>query len=196
MQLEKGLLTEDEPDKETLGHEIESKVGEFLPNSFDCIKNVGKTGRNGPNDKKGIDFVIEFEDGEKIAVDVTTDEGEILKAKIKSMIRNPMVSVAGEKDEYGQPTLEKSEGLVPRTIIHVRQDEWSQYDIDRENGETIIQMPDRIRVIEEKKILQQLIWQIQTMSRESIQYRKATKSILRKLDDELEQLSKLEKELT
>lgn len=55
-------------EKETLGHQIEIKVGEFIDGSFDFIEYIEKTKNNGPNDKKGIDLILSFKDGNKMAI--------------------------------------------------------------------------------------------------------------------------------
>ncbi len=181
--------------KETLGHQIEYKVGEFIGGSFDCIENIESTKNNGVNDKKGVDLILTFEDGNKMAIDVTTDEGIVIKKKIESMARNPMVSIAEEKDSNGELMVEKTKTLIPRGIIHVRQDEWAEYNIEKINDEVIVYMPDKIRIIEEKNIIKQLINQIDFISKGSDDYLKKTESIKDMLSEQLEELEELEKEL-
>ena len=174
--------------KETLGHQIEYKVGEFIGGSFDCIEKIEITKNNGVNDKKGVDLIVIFEDGSKMAIDVTVDEGIVIKKKIESMARNPMVSIAEEKDNNGKLLIEKTKSSAPRGIIHVRQDEWAGYNIEKINDEVIVYMPDKIRIIEERNIIKQLISQISLISKESDDYKKKTESIKNMLEEELQEL--------
>ena len=183
-----------EQEQKTLGHEIEHKVGEFITGSFDCVVGIEKTANHGINDKKGIDMVVEFENGNKMAIDVTSDVGARVNEKIKSMRRRLLVSIAQEKNNEGQITVEKSEELVPRALIRADSYRWEEYNIERINDEIIVYMPDKIRVQEEKDILQQLVRQIDYFSKEDMGYKNKTSGIKEMLKTELQELEKIEKE--
>ncbi|MEK7664078.1 MAG: hypothetical protein AAB340_01340 [Patescibacteria group bacterium] len=183
-----------EQEQKTLGHEIEHKVGEFITGSFDCVVGIEKTANHGINDKKGIDMVVEFENGNKMAIDVTSDVGARVNEKIKSMRRSLLVSIAQEKNNEGQITVEKSEELVPRALIRADSYRWEEYNIERINDEIIVYMPDKIRVQEEKDILQQLVRQIDYFSKEDMGYKNKTSGIKEMLKTELQELEKIEKE--
>ena len=55
-------------------------------------------------------------------------------------------------------------------------------------------MPDKIRVQEEKDILQQLVRQIDYFSKEDMGYKNKTSGIKEMLKTELQELEKIEKE--
>ncbi len=180
--------------QETLGHQIEYKVGEFIGGGFNCVENIERTKNNGVNDKKGVDLIITFENNSKMAIDITADIGDRVNEKIKSMRRNSLVAIAEERNEQGEIAIEKSKTLIPRALIRVDGDKWAEYNIERLNNEIIIYMPDATRIKEEKDILQQLLRQISYFSKDDESYKKATQKIREMLQRELEELEKIEKE--
>ncbi len=181
-------------EKETVGHQIESKIGEFIAGSFDCVENIEYTSHNGPNDKKGIDMVVTFEGGRKMAIDVTADMGLRVEEKIKSMRRNPLVGIGEERNTEGEVSVEKSRTLIPRGLIRVDGAKWAEYNIENVGDEVLVYMPDRTRIQEEKDILNQLLRQIEYFSKEDGEYKKAAEKIKEMLQEALEEVEKIEKE--
>ena len=182
--------------QETLGHQIEFKVAEFIGGSFDCVEDIELTENGGQNDKKGIDLIITFEDGSKMAVDVTADVGSRVEEKIKSMRRSPLVGVMEERDEQGKVAVAKSKSLVPRALIRADIAKWEEYNIEKTDQEVIVYMPDDVRLREEKDILRQLLRQIEYFSKEDTEYKKKTESIKEMLKGALEEVEELEKEFS
>lgn len=181
-------------EKETLGHQIEYKVAEFIGGSFDCVDDIELTENGGLNDKKGVDLVLAFENGDKMAIDVTADIGERVNEKIKSMRRSPLVGILEERNEHGEVAVEKSKSLVPRALIRADIARWEEYGIENMGDEVVVYMPDKVRIQEEKDILQQLLRQIDYFSKEDSQYKKATGKIKEMLIEALKEVEEIEKE--
>lgn len=195
MQIERGLQSQ-ETKKETLGRQIEYKVGEFFSGSFDFIDKMERTKNNGPNDKKGVDLVVTFKNESKMAIDITADVGSRVDEKIKSMRRSPLVGISEERNDQGKITIEKSKTLIPRALIRVDIECWEEYNIERLDNEVIVYMPDKTRIQEEKDILQQLLRQIEYFSRDDKNYKKATGGIKDMLNEAMGELEELEKDFT
>ncbi len=196
MRSERGLQIQESQEKEVTGHDIEDKVVEFLAGSFDCIASIEKTNRSGANDKKGIDAVLTFKDGDKMAVDVTAGVGQRVDDKRKSMTRNPLVKVEAERNEQGRVVVEKSKDLVPRGIIQVDMAHWQEYGVESVNGEVMVYMPDeKTRIREEKDVLHQLLRQIDHFSSINHEYETKTEVIKNALIAELKELQNIEQEL-
>jgi hypothetical protein len=194
MERERGPLVEREAE-ETLGHQIEYKVAEFMGSSFDCIDDIQLTENFGPNDKKGIDLVVTFENGDRMAIDVTADAGHRVDDKIKSMKRSPLVAVLEEIGDDGNVAVAKSSSLVPRALIRTDSAKWEEYNIENTGDEVIVYMPDNLRIQEEKDILQQLLRQVEYFSKEDEAYQKKTVKIKEMLKEALQEVVRIEKEL-
>jgi len=189
MKTERGLQFEQS--KEMLGHQIESKVADFMKGSFDCIDKIEKTFHGGVNDKKGIDIVITFEDGSRMAIDITSGTGWKVDKKIESMARSPLVGVEAEIGTDGETSIEKSKSLVPRGLIRANDKRWDEYNVETIDDEVIVYMPDNVRIAEEKDILQQLTKQIDYLARDNSEYKKSTLGIKKMLLSALEEVEKL-----
>ncbi len=166
--------TQSQPlEKETLGHRIEGKVAEFVKVVFDCVEDVKRTERRDKNDTKGVDLVIVFEDGSKMVVDVTANDGPTVNAKMRSMKRSLMTAVDNE--------------LIPRGIIRVYSETWDSYNSEKVGDEVILHINENDEIKEKIDILKQLIRQIDNFSglRENRDYKKATESIKLMLENEL-----------
>lgn len=183
-------------EKETIGHQIESKVADFLEGSFDFVEKIERTKHGGLNDKKGIDLVVTFQDGSKMAIDVTANDGLKVDRKIEGMRTNSFSAVLREVNEMGEVIVEKPNVSIPKGLIRVNSAPWEEYNVERVGDEVIVYMPDTTRIREEKDILQQLLRQIKYLSEGNIDYMDATKSIKKMLQEALEELTELEKEFT
>ena len=182
MELKKGLRFES---KEALGHQIETKVAEFMSVVFDCVKNIERTNHDGVNDKKGVDFVVAFEDGSKLAIDVTANKGPKFEDKIKSMSRNLMTSIDQELNSDGETTVEKSKTLVPRALLRVDSVRWEGYDSEKVDQEIILHINENDEVREKRDIINQLLRQMKHFSKEDKDYGGATATIREALGQEL-----------
>ena len=192
MEVEKGLQFEKQIDKESLGHVIERGVAEFLDSGvFECVDGVEKTVRNGNNDKKGIDVIVRFSDGSKIAIDVTTGSiGSVTAKKLESMQRSPMTFVLEERNEEGDIIVEKTIDVVPRAIISVESKDWEVYcdEVDDLNHTILLHMSEDSEAREKEAIITKLLVQIETFSKRDINYKKKTEKIREALEQELEEI--------
>lgn len=149
---------------ETLGHQIEYKVGEFLEGVFDCVERIEATENNGANDGKGVDLVVVFKNGKKLAIDVTTEDKQNPRfiEKWASMVKSPMTVVAEELNENGEIVVEKTNERIPKAIVRVDGSLWE----DCLGYEKLDYVPDELKVRlekEKKEIITQIVKQIEFM---------------------------------